>query len=109
MLGQEEFEQLVAACAPLDLSPRAAKRITNTYKIWKTIWYKRGETDVDKRQRQLMVSLLALSTVLQASLIPISGLSSHCLKKAQWQIFDFGVIQYHKKSGYPGLQLGYLG
>jgi KAP family P-loop domain len=64
-LGEDEFHDVVNACRPLDLSPRAGKRIGNVYKIWKLLWFKRGEDDdtTPPKLKRAMVSLLALSTV----------------------------------------------
>ena len=63
-LGKDEFENIVEACKPLNLSPRAGKRISNVYKIWKLLWHLRDdELSTDQGLKRAMVALLALSTV----------------------------------------------
>ena len=63
-LSETEFNDLVRACRPLGLSPRAGKRISNVYKIWKLLWHKRGEDPSrEPGLGQTMVAILALSTV----------------------------------------------
>jgi hypothetical protein len=63
-LTECEFNDIVGASKPLNLSPRAGKRISNVYKIWKLLWHKRGEESAtEQRVKRAMVALLALSTV----------------------------------------------
>ncbi len=63
-LTHDEFDDIVIACKPFSLSPRAGKRISNVYKIWKLLWHQRQEEPaIEPEIRRVMVALLALSTV----------------------------------------------
>ena len=63
-LDEVEFELLVTCCKHVDITPRTAKRLINTYKILKLVWYQRqqeGILEPDLSVKQVVMAVLALS------------------------------------------------
>jgi len=56
----DEYQFMLKLCQKINLSPRAAKRVVNVFKIMKIIWYRR-ESEPDTRKKQSMLLLLVLS------------------------------------------------
>ncbi len=59
---RDELELLEACCNAVVMSPRAAKRIVNVFKLLKIIWERRGlESGPKKAVKQAMLLMLALA------------------------------------------------
>ncbi len=61
-LTNDDVSVLEIACQGIsDLSPRAIKRVTNSLKLMKIVWYRRGADEPAMAIKQVLLSLLAVA------------------------------------------------